>query len=86
MFNSSTMKKADLAASGGHERPSASAAEEGWIGFVCKECGAPLGVHRSNNRSKAGERAARGWRVTCTGCGVTEFYELGSPMVRITVS
>jgi RNase P subunit RPR2 len=69
--------------------PSRSAvpvSEEAWVGFVCKECGAPLAVHRSNNASKAGERSARGWRVTCTGCGVTEYYELGTLMVKITAS
>jgi predicted nucleic-acid-binding Zn-ribbon protein len=86
MFNNSTMKKSDLAAAGGQAHSPATVAEEGWVGFVCKECGAPLGIHRSNNGSRAGERSARGWRVTCTGCGVTEFYELGSPMVRITVT
>lgn len=86
MFNNSTMKKTDLAAAGGQARPVEASSDEGWVGFVCKECGAPLGVHRSNNGSRAGERSARGWRVTCTSCGVTEFYELGSPMVRITVS
>jgi len=62
------------------------ASGEGWIGFVCKECGAPLAVHKSDNPSKDAERSARGWRVTCTGCGVTEYYEVGSPMVRITAS
>jgi RNase P subunit RPR2 len=57
-----------------------------WVGFVCKECGAPLAVHRSSNGSKADERSTRGWRVTCTGCGVTEYYALGTLMVRITAS
>lgn len=85
MFNNSTMKKTDLAAAG-QASPVEVPSTEGWVGFVCKECGAPLGVHRSNNGSRAGERSARGWRVTCTSCGVTDFYELGSPMVRITVS
>jgi RNase P subunit RPR2 len=60
--------------------------DEVWVGFVCKECGAPLGVHQSNNGSKSGERSARGWRVTCTSCGITDFYEPGTPMVKITVS
>ena len=85
MFNNSTMKKTDLAAAG-QASPVEVPSNEGWVGCVCKECGAPLGVHRSNNGSRAGERSARGWRVTCTSCGVTDFYELGSPMVRITVS
>ena len=67
--------------------PSAHAERDGvWLGFVCKECGAPLAVHRSTAPSKAPERSTRGWRVTCTGCGVTEYYELGTPMVRITAS
>ena len=65
---------------------SAAVGEEGWLGFVCKECGAPLAVHRSTAPSKAPERSTRGWRVTCTGCGVTEYYELGTPMVRIAAS
>ena len=63
-----------------------SAPGEGWIGFVCQECSAPLAVHKSENPSKDAERSARGWRVTCTGCGVTEYYEVGSRMVRITAS
>jgi len=59
---------------------------EGWMGFACKKCGAPLAVQRSRDRSKPGDHAARGWRVTCTACGATEYYEPGTPMVRITVS
>ena len=66
--------------------PAAPASGEGWIGFVCQECSAPLAVHKSENPSKDAERSARGWRVTCTGCGVTEYYEVGSPMVRITAT
>jgi RNase P subunit RPR2 len=65
---------------------SAAVSVEGWVGFVCQECGAPLAVHRSTTPSKTPERSTRGWRVTCAGCGVTEYYELGTPMVRITVS
>jgi RNase P subunit RPR2 len=61
-------------------------AEAGWVGFVCRECHAPLALHRSNTGSKAGERSTRGWRVTCTSCGVPDFYELGTTMVRITAS
>jgi len=60
--------------------------DQAWVGFVCKECGAPLAVHRSTTASKAPERSTRGWRVTCTGCGVTEYYELGTQMVRIVAS
>jgi RNase P subunit RPR2 len=67
-----------------HARPAPVVSDEVWVGFVCKECGAPLAVHRST--TKAAERSARGWRVTCTGCGVTEYYELGTQMVRITAS
>jgi RNase P subunit RPR2 len=62
----------------------AKSIEQGWVGFICKECSAPLAIHRSNNGSRPGERATRGWRVTCTSCGVTDFHELGSAMVRIT--
>ena len=65
---------------------SAPVSEEGWVGFVCKECGAPLAVHRSTTAAKTPERSTRGWRVTCTGCGVTEYYELGTAMVRIAAS
>jgi RNase P subunit RPR2 len=65
---------------------SAPVREEGWLGFVCKECGAPLAVHRSTTAAKTPERSTRGWRVTCTGCGVTEYYELGTAMVRIAAS
>jgi RNase P subunit RPR2 len=57
-----------------------------WIGFTCKQCKAPLAVERSNDASKSGKRAARGWRVTCTSCGVTEYYEPGTPMLRMAVS
>lgn len=69
-----------------HTRGSATPNEEGWMGFVCKECGAPLAVHQATPGSKPGERSSRGWRVACTGCGVTAYYELGTPMVRITAT
>lgn len=57
-----------------------------WVGFMCRDCGAPLAVHRSNNGSRAGERSTRGWRITCISCGVPDFYELGTAMVRIAAS
>lgn len=57
-----------------------------WMGFACLKCGTPLAVQQSTNVSKPGDRAARGWRVTCTGCGATEYYEPGTAMVRITIS
>jgi RNase P subunit RPR2 len=60
--------------------------DQSWVGFLCRECGAPLAVHRSNNGSRAGERSTRGWRITCISCGVPDFYELGSAMVRIAAS
>jgi RNase P subunit RPR2 len=63
---------------------SAAASDQAWVGFICKGCGAPLAVHQSNNGSRPGERSIRGWRVMCTSCGVPDFYELGSAMVRIT--
>jgi RNase P subunit RPR2 len=59
---------------------------ESWMGFVCRKCGAPFAIEPSNVASKSGQHSARGWRVTCTSCGVTEYYEPGTPMVRITVS
>lgn len=59
---------------------------ESWVGFVCRDCGAPLAVHRSNNGSRAGERSTRGWRITCISCGVPDFYELGTEMVRIAAT
>jgi RNase P subunit RPR2 len=59
---------------------------EWWMGFACKQCSAPLAVQQSNDASKSAKHAARGWRVTCTSCGVTEYYEPGTPMVRMTVS
>lgn len=62
------------------------AADQAWVGFVCRDCGAPLAVHRSNNGSKAGERSTRGWRITCISCGVPDFYELGTAMVKITAT
>ena len=63
-----------------------NADEQSWVGFLCKDCGAPLAIHRSNNGSRAGERSTRGWRITCISCGVPDFYELGTAMVRITVT
>lgn len=62
----------------------APVAEEGWVGFICKECGAPLAVHQSAARETPA-LSTRGWRVACTGCGVTAYYELGTAMVRISV-
>ena len=59
---------------------------ESWVGFICRDCGAPLAVHRSNNGSRAGERSTRGWRITCISCGVPDFYELGTEMVRIAAA
>jgi RNase P subunit RPR2 len=59
---------------------------EEWMGFACKKCGTPLAVERSGHGSASGELSPTGWRVTCTACGETEYYEPGSPMVRITIS
>lgn len=67
-------------------KPSETADNQSWVGFVCRDCGAPLALHRSNNGSKPGERSLRGWRITCPSCGVPDFYELGTPMVRITAT
>ncbi|MEO5741335.1 MAG: hypothetical protein ABIS29_12150 [Vicinamibacterales bacterium] len=64
----------------------AELADQSWVGFVCRDCGAPLALHRSNNGSRPGERSLRGWRITCPSCGVPDFYELGTPMVRITAT
>jgi hypothetical protein len=61
-------------------------ADQSWVGFICRDCGAPLALHRSNNGSKPGERSTRGWRITCPSCGVPDFYDLGSAMVRITAT
>jgi RNase P subunit RPR2 len=63
-----------------------AATEQSWVGFLCKDCGAPLAIHRSNNGSRPGERSVRGWRITCISCGVPDFYELGTAMVRITAT
>jgi RNase P subunit RPR2 len=68
------------------KKVSEAAGDQAWVGFVCRDCGAPLAVHRSNNGSKAGERSLRGWRITCISCGVPDFYELGTEMVKITAS
>ena len=85
MFNGS-MRKMLNEVMRDNTHSSAPVNDEGWVGFVCKECGAPLAVHRSATAAKTPERSSRGWRVACTGCGVTEYYELGTPMVRITAS
>ena len=58
---------------------------EWWMGFACKQCGAPFAIEPSNDVSKSVKHSERGWRVTCTSCGVTEYYEPGTPMVRMTV-
>jgi hypothetical protein len=65
---------------------SEDAKDQAWVGFLCRDCGAPLPLHRSNNGSRAGEQSTRGWRVLCTSCGVSDFHELGATMVRITAS
>ena len=31
--------------------------DQAWVGFICKGCGAPLALHRSDNGSKPGERS-----------------------------
>ena len=51
MFNKSTTGGATA-----HKTPEPGD-DQSWVGFLCKECGAPLAVHRSNNGSKAGERS-----------------------------
>jgi len=63
-----------------------TADDQSWVGFLCRDCGAPLAIHRSNNGSRAGERSTRGWRITCISCGVPDFYELGTAMVKIMVA
>src|SRR5688500_19914177 len=75
MTNTTSMKKATEAS-----------VIQSWVGFVCRDCGAPLALHRSNNGSRPGERSLRGWRITCPSCGVPDFYELGTAMVRITAT
>ena len=86
MFNSSRMLKMAEEVVHSHTRQTPGVNDEGWVGFVCQECGAPLAVHRSTTAAKTHERSTRGWRVTCTGCGVTTYYEIGTAMVRITSS
>jgi hypothetical protein len=68
------------------KKPTESTENQSWVGFVCRDCGAPLALHRSNNGSRPGERSLRGWRITCPSCGVPDFYELGTPMVKITAT
>lgn len=75
LANSTTIKNAEETAS-----------EQTWVGFKCRDCGAPLAVHRASNASRGGERSTRGWRITCISCGVPDFYELGTAMVRITAT
>ena len=55
---------------------SAAVGEEEWLGFVCKECGAPFAVHRSTTAAKTPEPVEPRLARACTGCGVTEDYEL----------
>jgi hypothetical protein len=84
MFNNSMTETATTKKAAAET--AAAAAEQSWVGFLCKECGAPLAVHRSNNGSRPGERSLRGWRITCISCGVPDFYELGTPMLRIAAA
>jgi RNase P subunit RPR2 len=63
-----------------------TASEQSWMGFVCRDCGAPLAIHRAHNGSRAGDRSTRGWRITCISCGVPDFYELGTAMVKIVAT
>jgi len=69
MFNGSMRKRLSEVVQD-NTRAAAPVHGDGWLGFVCKECGAPLSVHRSTTGPKAVERSTRGWRVACTGCGV----------------
>ena len=80
MFNNATTESATT------KKATETGSEQSWVGFLCKECGAPLAIHRSNNGSRPGERSTRGWRITCISCGVPDFYELGSAMVRIAAT
>jgi RNase P subunit RPR2 len=80
MFNNSMTESATT------KKGAEPGSDQSWVGFLCRECGAPLAVHRSNNGSRAGERSTRGWRITCISCGVPDFYELGSAMVRIAAT
>lgn len=52
---------------------------EWWMGFACKKCGAPCAIQRSHDVSKSGQHSARGWRVTCTSCGVIEYLRARNP-------
>jgi hypothetical protein len=52
MFNNSTTTQ-----SATMKKAPESETEQSWVGFLCKECGAPLSVHRSNNGSRPGERS-----------------------------
>jgi hypothetical protein len=87
MFSSSRPPKKTEEVAPAQPRSPAKANKVGWVGFICEGCGAPLAVDRSSSASaNAPERSSRGWRVTCTACGVTEYYEVGTPMVRIAAS
>jgi hypothetical protein len=82
MFNNSMTETATTKKTAAADATS----DQSWVGFLCKECGAPLAVHRSNNGSRPGERSTRGWRITCISCGVPDFYELGTAMLRIAAT
>jgi len=56
-----------------------------WVGFTCKRCGAPLPVEQSHSAMASVGHATRGWNIACTHCGIREYYEPGTPMVRITI-
>jgi hypothetical protein len=56
-----------------------------WAGFSCKRCGAPLAVEQFHSKTTSVGHATRGWNITCTHCGIREYYQPGTPMVRITI-
>ena len=86
MFNSSRMPKMTGEVVTPHPRSPSKVTEVVWVGFICKECGAPLAVDQSAGTRTNTELSTRGWRVTCTACGVTDYHEVGKPMVKIAVS
>jgi RNase P subunit RPR2 len=59
---------------------------DAWKGFRCKNCQAPLAVRPLDGVLTSGAFSAMSWRILCPSCGVTDFYPIGSAMIRISTS
>jgi RNase P subunit RPR2 len=59
---------------------------DAWKGFRCKNCQAPLAVRPLEEALRSGPFSVTSWRILCPSCGITDFYPIGSAMIRISTS